>query len=63
MINSDQLMGILRAAIPGGVAALSHWGIGTDAQDTVALTAAATFVVALWSVYTNKPGTVIPPKS
>jgi len=60
-MNSDQIMGILRAMIPGIVAALSHWGIGTDAQNTVILTALATGIVAAWSAYTNKPGTVIPP--
>jgi hypothetical protein len=59
-MNGDQLMGILRAVIPGVVALLTHYGFGTDAQDTVALTAIATGVVAAWSYYTNKPGTVIP---
>lgn len=62
-MNGDQLMGIFRALIPGAVAGMAHWGIGTDAQNTAALTALATMIVALWSTYTNKPGTVIPPKS
>jgi hypothetical protein len=51
--TSDQLLGIARALIPGLVAALSHWGIGTDAQNTALLTAVATGVVAAWSTWSN----------
>lgn len=59
-MNLDQVGGIIRALIPGLVAALTHYGIGTDATDTALLTAAATGIVAGWSAWTNKDGTVIP---
>ena len=60
MLNADQIGGILRALIPGAVALATHYGIGTDAQDTAIATAVATGVVAVWSAYTNKSGTTIP---
>ena len=52
-MNPDVLLGILRALIPGAVAAATHFGLGTDAQDTVIATAVATAIVAGWSSYTN----------
>ena len=52
-MSPDILMGILRALIPGVVAAATHFGLGTDAQDTVIATAIATALVAGWSSYTN----------
>ena len=52
-MSPDILLGVLRACIPPAVAAMSHWGLGTDAQNTAALTALATFIVAMWSAYTN----------
>ena len=58
-ITSDQLMGIFRAVIPGIVAALAHFGIGTDAQNTVIVTAVATGIVAAWSAYTNSQAAMI----
>ena len=58
-MNSDMLMGIFRAVIPGMVAALTHYGIGTDAQDTLLATAAATGLVAAWSAYSNTPKAMI----
>ena len=58
-MNSDMLMGLFRAVIPGLVAALTHFGIGTDAQDTVVATAAATGLVAAWSAYSNTPKAMI----
>ena len=61
-MNADQIGGLLRAAIPGIVALGTHYGIGSAEQITVTATAVATFVVAMWSVWTNKPGTVIPTK-
>ena len=63
MINADQIGGILRALIPGGVALLAHYGIGTDEQNTIILTALATAATTVWSAWTNKPGTVIPTKT
>jgi len=62
-MNADQIGGVLRALIPGGVALASHYGIGTDEQNTIILTALATAVVTVWSAWTNKPGTVIPTKT
>ena len=62
-MNADQVGGIIRALIPGVVALLSHYGIGTDAQITSVMTAIATGVVMAWSTWTNKPGTVIPSKT
>lgn len=59
MPTNDQLMGIFRALIPGLVAALTHYGIGTDAQDTVAATAIATGIVAAWSAWTNSKTAMI----
>ena len=58
-MNSDMLMGLFRAVIPGMVAALTHYGIGTDAQDTLVATAAATGLVAAWSAYSNTPREII----
>ena len=52
-MNPDILMGVLRAVIPGAVAAATHFGLGTDAQDTIIATAIATAIVAGWSSYTN----------
>lgn len=52
-LTGDQLMGIFRAIIPGVVAAATHYGLGTDAQDTLIATAVATGIVAAWSTYTN----------
>ena len=61
-MNANQLGGIIRALIPGVVAFATHYGIGTNDQDTIIATAVATAVVAIWSAVTNKPGTVIPSK-
>ena len=58
-MNSDMLMGIFRAVIPGLVAALTHYGIGTDAQDTLLATAIATGIVAAWSAYSNTQASMI----
>jgi hypothetical protein len=52
-MNSDMLMGIARAMIPGAAAAMAHWGLGTDAEMTAALTAVATGLVAAWSAWAN----------
>ena len=52
-MNPDVLLGIFRSLIPGIVAAATHFGLGTDAQDTVIATAVATALVAGWSSYTN----------
>lgn len=60
MPTADQLGGILRAFIPGATALATHFGLGTDAQDTVIATAAVTLVVSVWSAYTNRPSKVIP---
>ncbi len=60
--NNDQVGGIIRALIPGVVAIATHYGIGTNDQDTIIATAVATAAVAIWSAVTNKPGTVIPSK-
>ena len=57
--NADQMMGICRAFIPGLAAAIAHWGLGTDAQNTVLLTAAATGLVASWSTYSNSQSSMI----
>jgi hypothetical protein len=59
-VNIDQFGGILRALIPGVVAAATHYGFGTTDQDTIIATAVATCAVAVWSAITNKPGTTIP---
>ena len=61
-MNANQLGGIIRALIPGVVAIATHYGIGTNDQDTIIATAVATAAVAFWSAVTNKPGTVIPSK-
>ena len=61
-MNANQLGGIIRALIPGVVAIATHYGIGTNDQDTIIATAVATAAVAIWSAVTNKPGTVIPSK-
>jgi hypothetical protein len=63
MPNADQLGGILRAFIPGIVAASMYFGLGTEASVTATATAAVTVIVAAWSAYTNKSGTAIPPKA
>ena len=59
-MNADQIGGIIRALIPGAVALATHYGLGSETQDTIIATAIATAVVAVWSAITNKPGTVIP---
>jgi hypothetical protein len=61
-MNADQIGGIIRAITPLAVIVAAHFGIG---EPTVTLIAGAisTVVVAIWSAYTNRPGTVIPPKS
>ena len=61
-MNADQIGGLIRAFIPGVVAAATHYGLGTTDTDTIIATAVATAVVAIWSAVTNKPGTVIPSK-
>lgn len=58
-MTPDMLMGILRALIPGLVAATSHWGIGTDAQNTALFTAIATVLVGAWSAYSNTQNSLI----
>ena len=59
MLSVDQLMGILRAIIPGIAAAIAHWGLGTDAQNTAILTAAATGLSMAWSTYSNSQNSMI----
>ena len=60
-MNSDQIGGILRAllAAGGGYAAAKGMDGGTYGLITGAV---VTIVTAVWSWYTNKPGTSIPPK-
>jgi hypothetical protein len=52
-------MGVLRAIIPGIVAAALHFGLGTDALDTTIATAIATGIVAAWSSFTNTQASMI----
>jgi hypothetical protein len=58
-MNSEQLMGMLRVAIPPLAAAVSHWGIGTDAQNTAVITAIAIGVSGAWDAYTNSQTALI----
>jgi hypothetical protein len=58
-MNSEILMGLFRAVIPGAVAALTSFGIGTDTQDTVIATAVATGLVAAWSFYSKNQTAMI----
>ena len=59
--NADQVGGLIRAFTPFAVMLASHFGIGEPVV-TITAGALATFVTAVWSVWTNKPGTVIPTK-
>jgi glycerol-3-phosphate dehydrogenase len=62
-MNADQIGGIVRALL----AAASGWAVGhgyLDNNTALALSGAVvTIATAVWSFYTNKPGTVIPPKT
>lgn len=58
-MNLDQVMGIVRMMIPGIAAAVSHWGVGTDAQNTAIITAIVTAVIAAWDAYTNSQTAMI----
>jgi hypothetical protein len=62
-MNSDQLTGVLRAFIPGITALLAVYNIGSESQNAVLATLAVSCIVGLWSMHTNKPGTVIAPTS
>lgn len=61
-MNGDQIGGIVRAI----VAAIGGYFVGKGVIDgsTVATIAGAvaTLATAVWSIITNKPGTVIPSK-
>ena len=61
-MNTDQITGILRAVL----AAIGGWAIGKGYIDNGTATmlsgVAVTIGTALWSAWTNKPGTVIPTK-
>ena len=61
-MNSDQVGGLLRAVF----AAVGGWAVGKGYVDGATATAVAgglvTIGVAVWSFYTNKPGTTIPAK-
>lgn len=61
-MNADQLGGIIRAV----AAAIGGYFVGKGLIDASTVTslagAAATIGVAIWSAFTNKPGTVIESK-
>jgi hypothetical protein len=61
-MNGDQIGGIVRAI----VAAVGGYFVGKGVIDGGTVTtiagAVATLVTAIWSVVSNKPGTVIPAK-
>lgn len=61
-MNADQLGGVVRAVVPPflAYAIAKGWLVSADVAPIVtAVVAAAT---AVWSYFTNKPGTVIPTK-
>jgi hypothetical protein len=59
-MNSDQVGGIVRALLAAIGGFLVARGV-TDAGTVNAVAGAvATVVVAVWSAFTNKPGTTIP---
>ena len=61
-MNQDQLTGILRAILPAVVAfGVAKGWFSTGMADWIAASV-VTLAAAGWSVWTNKPGTVIPPK-
>jgi hypothetical protein len=59
MPTGDQLMGILRAFIPGVVALATYYGLGNSADDTIVATMIATGIVAVWSNHTNSQTSMI----
>jgi hypothetical protein len=62
-MNADQVGGIVRAIL----AAIGGYFVGKGLVDSATMTtivgAAATIAAAVWSAWTNKPGTAIPPKA
>lgn len=58
-MNSDQVGGIIRAFLPFGIMIGAHFGFDNAAVTAIIGGLAAT-ATAVWSAYTNKPGTVIP---
>ena len=61
-MNADQIGGIIRAFIPVAIMIGAHFGFDSPTVTAIMGGVSAT-VVAAWSAYTNKPGTVIPPKT
>ena len=62
-MNADQLAGILRAILPAAVAfAVAKGWVGIGNADWI-VASVVSIAVAGWSAWTNKPGTVIPPKA
>ena len=60
-MNADQIGGIIRAFLPVAVVVGAHWGLD-NATVTTIVGGLAALGTAVWSVQTNKPGTVIPTK-
>lgn len=59
MFTNDQIMGMVRVVIPVVASALSHWGLGTDAQMTSIVTAIATGAMMAWSTYAHSKDAMI----
>lgn len=61
-MNTDQVAGIARALL----SAAGGWAVGAGYLDSNTATAVAgalvTILTAIWSAYSNRPGTVIPAK-
>ena len=62
-MNGDQIGGIIRAILPPLVAfgVAKGWVNAGNADWVIA--SITSIAVAIWSVWTNKPGTVIAPKT
>jgi hypothetical protein len=62
-MNSDQINGVVRAVLPALLAfAVAKGWIGAGSVDWI-VASAVTLIAAGWSIWSNKPGTVIPPKA
>ena len=59
-MNADQIGGVVRAVVGIGTAWLLGRGYITSGTAADISTAVLAVVVAGWSAWTNKPGTVIP---
>jgi len=59
-MTTDQITGVVRALLTALVAYLAGKGIIPSADGADLIAAATTIIVAVWSIWTNRPKTIAP---